>query len=99
MSGFETENEIVAAGKVGARIVREFLEGESTDKADLDRAKIGSSAMSNYVKLLQVQSAREATAVTILTHSVQDEKEFQKLVLSALPGTVAARALAEHSVA
>ena len=92
--------EIIAAGKVGARIVREFLEGASTEKSDLDRAKIGSSAMSNYVKLLQVESAREATAVTILSHSTQDEKEFRVMVLSALPGTVAARALLpEHSVA
>lgn len=93
------ETEVRSAGLYGARVVREFLESGETAKDQLDRAKIASAAMSSFVRLLQVQSAREATAVTILTHSTQDETEFRRLVQAALPSSAVTAALTESSEA
>ena len=91
-----TQQVIDEAAREGAELVADVLKRRSVEDGDLALARIGATAISNYAKLYQANSAREATQVTIMVHSVSDGEEFRRLVMATLPGSPVALALKEN---
>jgi len=91
-----TQQVIEEAAREGAELVADVLKRRSVEDGDLALARIGATAISNYAKLYQANSAREATQVTIMVHSVSDGEEFRRLVMATLPGSPVALALKEN---
>ena len=91
-----TQEVIEEAAREGAELVADVLKRRSVEDGDLALARIGATAISNYAKLYQANSAREATQVTIMVHSVSDGEEFRRLVMATLPGSPVALALKEN---
>ena len=91
-----TQQVIEEAAREGAELVADVLKRRSVEDGDMALARIGATAISNYAKLYQANSAREATQVTIMVHSVSDGEEFRRLVMATLPGSPVALALKEN---
>jgi hypothetical protein len=77
----------------GLAVLRDALRARTRDDAELKLARIASTSFAAYTRMLQVQSAREATMVTMMTHSSETAEEFRRLVSASLPGTPIAAAL------
>ena len=91
-----TQQLIEDVAREGAALVADVLKRRSIEDGDLALARLGATAISNYAKLYQANSAREATQVTIMVHSVSDGEEFRRLVMATLPGSPVALALKEN---
>lgn len=99
MAETTTHELIEAAARAAAIVVCDVLERRSVEDNDLALARIAATAVSNYAKMYQATSAREATMATLITHSAEGTEDFRRLAMAALPGSPVAKALAKHSEA
>jgi len=90
-----TEGGIEEAARLGAEACIDVLKNGKVDDGSMSLARLGMTAISNYVKLRQSSSSREATLVALMHRSAEDETEFRRLVVSALPSNPVALALQE----
>jgi hypothetical protein len=95
-----TYDAIEETAKEGLAVLKEVLKERNTEERTLTLARIAATSVSNFTRMYQAQSAREATLVTMMGHVADTTEEFRRLVLAALPASPVAKALKEaHSEA
>ena len=90
-----TYDAIEDVAKESLAVLKEVLKERSTDDSRLTLARIAATSVSNFTRLYQANSAREATMVTMMSQAAGDSEEFRRLVIAALPASPVARALAQ----
>lgn len=91
----KTYQTIEEVAQEGLAMLKEVLRERTTDEKTLILARIAATSVSNFTRLYQANSAREATLVTIMDRAADNGQEFRRLVKAALPGSPVAKALKE----
>ena len=92
-----TEEAIEGAALKGAKVCAIVLGMENPTKESLNIARLGMTAVSNFVKLQQSESSRTTTMAVLMHRSAADEEQFRQLVMAALPDNPVAVALLEDT--
>lgn len=88
-----TYDAIEETAQEGLAVLKEVLKERNTDERVLTLARIAVTSVSNFTRMYQAQSSREATLVTMMGHAAENNAEFRRLVMVALPASPVAKAL------
>lgn len=88
-----TYNAIEETAKEGLAVLKEVLKERNTDEPMLTLGRLAATSVSNFTRIYQANSAREATMVTMMGQAAETSEEFRRLVRATLPASPVAKAL------
>lgn len=71
----------------------EFLGSDDVDTKQIGRARVAASVLSNWSRLQQVRSAREATTFMMARELAQDHETLERYLRAAMPNSPMVKAL------
>lgn len=71
----------------------EFLGSDDVDTKQIGRARVAASVLSNYARMQQVRSAREATTFMMARELAQDSETLAKYLRASMPNSPVVKAL------